>query len=66
VSLGARNLRRFLGRYALSSLGCAQALVTQSGVSFYPDIYAHDSALKLAITERSQNLALHKHIATNF
>jgi murein L,D-transpeptidase YcbB/YkuD len=42
------------------------ALVTQSGVSFYPDIYAHDSALKLAITERSQNLALHKHIATNF
>ncbi len=33
------------------------ALATQFGVSFYPDIYAHDNALKIAIAARSQNLA---------
>jgi len=35
------------------------ALATTSGVSFYPDIYNHDSALSTAIAERSQRLVAH-------
>ena len=35
------------------------ALATQSRVSFYPDIYNHDSALSTAIAERSQGLVAH-------
>jgi len=35
------------------------ALATQSRVSFYPDIYNHDNALKTTITERSRSLAVH-------
>ncbi|MBE0468357.1 MAG: L,D-transpeptidase family protein [Methyloprofundus sp.] len=43
------------------------ALATQSKVSFYPDIYNHDKALKTAISERSQRLATRSEdITTNF
>lgn len=34
------------------------ALVTQTGTSFYPDIYDHDSTLQSALIERSQLLAI--------
>ncbi|MCF7971253.1 MAG: L,D-transpeptidase family protein [Methylococcaceae bacterium] len=42
------------------------ALATKSGVSFYPDIYAHDDALITALAKRSQDLAAHKDMTTNF
>jgi len=35
------------------------ALATQSRVSFYSDIYGHDSALSIVIAERSRSLAVH-------
>jgi len=35
------------------------ALATQSRISFYPDIYDHDSALSTAIAERSLGLVAH-------